>query len=95
MNDMAKIHYIVSLEYGDDILSSTYENDYGDFATIPKRYRVGKGEVLSVIDLGLPTMREGEVAKFLGDSRFGYGKMGIPDSDIPPGMHKGPSKLKQ
>jgi len=44
---------------------------------------LGKGEVIKGWDLGIPTMRKGEVAKFTIASEFAYGDEGRPPA-IPP-----------
>jgi FKBP-type peptidyl-prolyl cis-trans isomerase 2 len=49
------------------------------------RFKVGAGEILPVIDIGVRSMQPFEVAKFLAEPEYAYGKLGIVEN-VPPGM---------
>lgn len=46
-------------------------------------FRLGSGELLAGLEMGLCTMKEGEIADFVIDYNYAYGRMGCPPS-IPP-----------
>ncbi|CAL8128565.1 unnamed protein product [Orchesella dallaii] len=72
INQVVRVHYIISAEFVDDVIDSTYERRRA------ARFRLGAGEVLPILDVGTQTMRVGEISKFLGTSDLGYGNMGVP-----------------
>lgn len=69
---MVRVHYMMGAEYMDDIIESTYETNNA------RRFRVGAGEMIPAMDLGLATMRVGEISKFLSTSDYAFGKLGVP-----------------
>ncbi|CAL8075714.1 unnamed protein product [Orchesella dallaii] len=81
INQVVRVHYILSAEFVDDLIESTYKKRR------PARFRLGAGEVLTILDVGTQTMRVGEISKFLATSELGYGKQGVPlenNGCIPP-----------
>jgi len=82
LDQLVKVHYILSFEGMDDILESTYAGNR------PRHYRVGQTGVVQILDVALQNMRVGEISKFLGISDTAFGKMGVPlddGRDIPQG----------
>ncbi len=69
---MVKVHYMIGAEFMDDLIESTYETNN------VRRYRVGANELIPAMDLGIATMRVGEISKFLATSEYAYGKLGAP-----------------
>ncbi|CAO4374942.1 unnamed protein product [Caenorhabditis nigoni] len=66
-----KVHYVGTLENGTKFDSS---RDRGDQFT----FNLGRGNVIKGWDLGVATMKKGEVAEFTIRSDYGYGDAGSP-----------------
>lgn len=69
--DEVKVHYVGTLEDGSQFDSSR-ERDK------PFEFCLGKGQVIKGWDLGVATMKKGEVAKFTLAPEFAYGDDGSP-----------------
>lgn len=69
--DTVFVHYVGTLEDGSQFDSS---RDRGE----KFQFNVGKGSVIKGWDLGVPTMRRGELARFTIKSEYGYGESGSP-----------------
>lgn len=69
--DKVTVHYVGTLEDGTKFDSS---RDRGDKFT----FNLGKGEVIKGWDVGVATMKKGEVAQFTIKSEYGYGETGSP-----------------
>jgi len=69
--DDVKVHYVGTLEDGTQFDSS---RDRGT----PFEFCLGKGSVIKGWDLGVATMKKGEVAKFTLAPEFAYGDAGSP-----------------
>lgn len=69
-DDRTEIHYIGSLLDG-----TVFENsrDRGK----PITFNLGKGDVLKAWDIGVATMKRGEIAKFLSKPKYAYGLKGL------------------
>lgn len=74
--DSVSVHYVGTLLDGTKFDSS---RDRGEKFT----FDVGKGSVIKGWDLGVPTMKRGELAKFTIRSEYAYGENGSPPT-IPP-----------
>ena len=70
------MHYVGTLENGQKIDSSRDRNQTYEF-------NLGKGEVIKGWDVGVATMKKGELAKFTFDPEYAYGVNGSPPI-IPP-----------
>lgn len=69
--DNVFVHYVGTLEDGTQFDSSRERGEKFQF-------NVGKGSVIKGWDLGVPTMRRGELARFTIKSEYGYGENGSP-----------------
>ncbi|ROT67118.1 peptidyl-prolyl cis-trans isomerase FKBP4 isoform X1 [Penaeus vannamei] len=75
--DRVFVHYVGTLaEDGSKFDSSRDRNEQFEFT-------LGKGEVIKAWDLGVATMKKGEIAKFTCRSEYAYGERGSPPK-IPP-----------
>jgi FK506-binding protein 4/5 len=74
--DKVYVHYVGTLLDGTQFDSSRDRNEQFTFD-------VAKGSVIKGWDLGIPTMKRGEVATFTIRSDYGYGERGSPPT-IPP-----------
>lgn len=74
--DTVFVHYTGTLLDGTKFDSS---RDRGEKFS----FKVGEGSVIKGWDLGVPTMKKGELSKFTIRSDYGYGKSGSPPT-IPP-----------
>mmetsp|Transcript_21409 Transcript_21409/g.54571 ORF Transcript_21409/g.54571 Transcript_21409/m.54571 type:complete len:661 (+) Transcript_21409:92-2074(+) len=75
--DELKVHYVGTLESDGSEFDSSRARDE------PITLNLGKGEVIKGWDLGLATMRKGEIAKFTLQPQFAYGEAGMAPA-IPP-----------
>merc|ERR1719453_1928817 len=70
--DEVSVHYVGTLESdGSEFDSSRGRNE-------PFVFTLGKGQVIKGWDLGVATMKKGEVAKFILAPEFAYGDSGSP-----------------
>merc|ERR1719160_1274826 len=70
--DEVTVHYVGTLESdGSEFDSSRGRNE-------PFVFTLGKGQVIKGWDLGVATMKKGEVAKFTLSPEFAYGESGSP-----------------
>jgi FK506-binding protein 4/5 len=76
LGDTVYVHYVGTLLDGTKFDSS---RDRGEMFT----FEVGKGSVIKGWDLGVPTMKRGELSKFTIRADYGYGSAGSPPT-IPP-----------
>ena len=74
--DTVSVHYVGTLLDGTKFDSS---RDRGEKFS----FEVGKGSVIKGWDLGIPTMKRGELASFTIRADYGYGESGSPPT-IPP-----------
>lgn len=74
--DEVSVHYVGTLASDGTEFDSSRKRDK------PFVFRLGKGEVIKGWDLGVATMKKGELAKFTLAPEFGYGESGSPP-DIP------------
>ncbi|CAE6968872.1 FKBP65 [Symbiodinium natans] len=72
--DEVTVHYVGTLESGEQFANSRD----GEALT----FLLGRGEAVKAWDLGIPTMRKGEVAKFKVAPEFAYGPEG--SEKVPP-----------
>lgn len=70
--DTVYVHYVGTLESDGSQFDSS--RDRGE----KFQFQVGKGSVIKGWDLGVPTMRRGEIARFVIKSEYGYGEHGSP-----------------
>lgn len=70
--DTVFVHYVGTLESDGSQFDSSRER--GE----KFQFDVGKGSVIKGWDLGIPTMRRGELARFAIKSDYGYGDSGSP-----------------
>ncbi|XP_031843730.1 FK506-binding protein 59kD isoform X2 [Nomia melanderi] len=70
------VHYVGTLLDGTKIDSSRDRNE-------PFKFELKKKSVIKVWDIGVATMKKGEIAVFTCDPKYGYGAKGSPP-DIPP-----------
>jgi FKBP-type peptidyl-prolyl cis-trans isomerase len=75
------VHYITFAEGNDEPIDST--RDKQSLA----RFTLGSGEMIHGFEIGLKSMSLGEVANFLLEPDYAYGRLGCPDL-IPPSEHK-------
>lgn len=84
--DEVTIHYVAKMS-----LSSSNESDFTEFDSSRSRepfsFTLGNGDVVKGLELGIPTMRKGELAKFTVRPEFGYGSAGA--TGVPPGVAVG------
>lgn len=73
----ATVHYNCYLEYSDEPYDSTRLRNK------PERYKLGAGGLIAGMELGLSTMRQGELARFLVHPDYAFGEHGVPPR-IPP-----------
>lgn len=66
-----KVHYVGTLENGEKFDSSRDRNSEFEFL-------LGKDQVIKGWDIGVATMRQGEIAEFTIASEYGYGSTGSP-----------------
>lgn len=71
------IHYNAYLEYSDEPFDSSR------LRGTPLRFVLGENRVIEGLDIGVASMKKGEVSRFLIKSTFAYGEMGCPPR-IPP-----------
>uniref|UniRef100_A0A2P2HX48 peptidylprolyl isomerase n=1 Tax=Hirondellea gigas TaxID=1518452 RepID=A0A2P2HX48_9CRUS len=70
--DKVSVHYVGTLESdGSKFDSSRDRNEFFEFS-------LGKGEVIKAWDLGVASMKRGELAKLTCRSDYGYGESGSP-----------------
>ncbi|KAL5016791.1 hypothetical protein ScPMuIL_006380 [Solemya velum] len=72
----------------EDALVRTHFNGFLEFADEPydssrlrrdvQKFRLGQGEVIPGWDIGVATMKQGELARFLIKPEYAYGEMGCP-----------------
>lgn len=65
------VHYTGTLLDGTKFDSSKDRND-------PFKFDLGQGQVIKAWDIGVATMKKGEIAMLTCDSTYAYGKMGSP-----------------
>lgn len=75
--DELTVHYVGTLESDGSEFDSSRERDE------PITLNLGKGEVIKGWEVGLATMRKGEIAKFTLQPQFAYGEAGMAPK-IPP-----------
>jgi len=78
MVPVVDVHYEGRLEGSDSVFDSSRE-DNAVFS-----FEVGKGNVIRAWDLGIKTMKVGELAELICSPDYAYGEAGSPP-DIPPG----------
>lgn len=83
VGDEVTIHFVAK-QSG----TSSQESDFIEFDSSkengePMSFTLGKEEVVKGLELGIPTMRKGELAKFKMTPEFGYGPVGT--SKVPGG----------
>jgi len=76
LGDKVTVHYVGTLEDGTKFDSSRDRADKFEFD-------IGKGSVIKGWDVGVATMKKGEVAEFTIKAEYGYGEHGSPPK-IPP-----------
>ncbi|KAK3600787.1 hypothetical protein CHS0354_009218 [Potamilus streckersoni] len=69
--DKVKVHYVGMLEDGTEFDSSRTKGEEFTFD-------LGRGKVIQGWDMGIATMKKGEVAKFTIRPEYGYGRSGSP-----------------
>ncbi|KAG7673991.1 hypothetical protein Ndes2526B_g02530 [Nannochloris sp. 'desiccata'] len=69
--DKVNVHYVGTLEDGSEFDSSRGRGD-------PFSFTLGQGQVIKGWDLGVATMRKGELSKLYIKSDYGYGASGSP-----------------
>jgi FK506-binding protein 4/5 len=69
-DDRVYIHYIGSLPDG-----TVFENSRNRPKNIS--FNLGKGDVLKAWDIGVATMKRGEIARFLSKPKYAYGLKGL------------------
>ncbi len=69
-DDKVYIHYIGSLLDG-----TVFENSRD--RPKPVSFNLGKGDVLKAWDIGVATMKRGEIARFLSKAKYAYGLKGL------------------
>ncbi|XP_059154414.1 peptidyl-prolyl cis-trans isomerase FKBP4-like isoform X2 [Physella acuta] len=74
--DKVKVHYVGTLLDGTPFDSSRERGEHFTF-------NLGKGQVIKAWDLGIASMRKGELAKFTCRADYAYGESGSPPK-IPP-----------
>ncbi|XP_050409166.1 peptidyl-prolyl cis-trans isomerase FKBP4 isoform X1 [Patella vulgata] len=74
--DTVYVHYVGTLENGDKFDSSRDRGEKFEF-------QLGMGSVIKAWDLGVATMKKGEIAKFTCKAEYAYGASGSPPK-IPP-----------
>ena len=74
-NQEVAIDYILRFVNGSE-LKNTFEE------ATPKKFTIGMGEVIKGWDIGVFSMKKGERARFIIDSKYAYGDKGFPP-DIP------------
>lgn len=82
------IDYLITLEAGDETLRYEQVVDTSkipDRGDEPYRFKVGVGNVLKVLDIGVLTMEPFESAKFLATYQYAYGNLGL-YQEVPPSM---------
>lgn len=77
--DTVEVHYTGRLQSTGEEFDSSRRPGRDPF-----KFELGKGSVIKGWDVGVATMRRGEVARFIIDPDFGYGESGSPPS-IPGG----------
>merc|ERR1719159_894079 len=70
--DEVEVHYVGTLESDGSQFDSS--RDRGQ----PFKFTLGRGQVIKGWDLGVATMKKGEVAKFTLAPEFAYGESGSP-----------------
>mmetsp|Transcript_82584 Transcript_82584/g.246261 ORF Transcript_82584/g.246261 Transcript_82584/m.246261 type:complete len:671 (+) Transcript_82584:51-2063(+) len=75
--DEVTVHYVGTLESDGSEFDSSRRRD------TPFVFTLGKGEVIKGWDMGIETMRKGELAKFTLQPEFAYGESGHPPA-VPP-----------
>ena len=77
-----KSNQVVAVDYiGRSTKGGEFKNTFEDGDT--KEFAIGMGEVIKGWDIGISTMKLGERARFILDSKYAYGEKGLPPS-IPP-----------
>jgi len=71
------MHYSLQLEGQDEPFDSSILRGR------PERYKLGDGQVIEGLEVGIKTMKKGEKAQFLIDWMYAYGQFGCPPR-IPP-----------
>jgi len=74
---LCRVHYNAYVEYIDEPFDSSYIRNR------QKQFKLGSGEVLAGWEIGVPTMKRGETARFMFSPDLGFGKLGCPPR-IPP-----------
>ena len=69
-DDKVQIHYIGSLMDG-----TVFENSRDRGRVVS--FNLGRGDVLKAWDMGVATMKQGEIAKFLSKPKHAYGLKGL------------------
>ncbi|CAF1619836.1 unnamed protein product [Didymodactylos carnosus] len=75
-NDKVYVHYVGMLLDGTKFDSSRDRNEKFEF-------ELGKGAVIKAWDIGVATMKRGEICRLICKPEYAYGKAGS-DSKIPP-----------
>jgi FK506-binding protein 6 len=71
-NSLCRVHYNAYKELDDEPFDSSYLRNR------QKQFKLGQGETILGWEIGVPTMKRGETARFLFSPDYGYGKLGCP-----------------
>ena len=75
--EMVRVHYVGTFESGEEFDASRKRGDE------PFSFELGKNKVIRGWDIAVPTMKQGEVARFTFAPEFAYGEKGAGDA-VPP-----------
>ena len=71
-NGVIKIHYSMHLEGQDEPYDSSILRGR------PEKYKIGEGQLITGLELGILTMKKDEKAQFLIDPKYAFGSLGCP-----------------
>ena len=71
-NGTIKIHYSMHIEGQDEPYDSSILRGK------PEKYKIGEGQLIMGLELGILTMKKNEKAQFLIDCNYAFGKLGCP-----------------
>lgn len=71
-DDRVTVHYI-SRRYEGDVFDSSRERER------PFTFTLGQSEVIKSWDIGIATMKRGEIARFISKPKYSFGQKGYKD----------------